>query len=194
MSMRKVFTYTMSAVLLGLSGLSIWLLTDEVNTQHMRRADIADIEFSEMLPEHASADFLDALATRALESPDNLLDLSERATLLSIEKEPRRTSNWNRLAYIDVARHGELTDTGLNALRQSFYLSPYGEVEDMQWRLQFTNAYWSQLPDDLQTQSLDQITALAASSRREHRWLGTFAESANAEISDRINQSLEGIT
>lgn len=183
--MRNVFTYTMSAALLGLSGLSIWLLTDEVKTQHMRRADIADVEFPETLPEYASADFLDALATRALESPDNLLDLSERATMLSIEKEPRRTSNWNRLAYLDAYQNGHLTDAGINALRQSVYLSPYGDFDDMRWRLEFTSAYWEQLPEDIQTQSLAQITALAVNGR-ERRWLSNFSATAHPDIASRI--------
>ena len=166
---------------------------DDFRTQTLRRANIETLELPVHAPVLASADYLDVLATRALETTPPLIELAEEATRLSIDKDRRRTSNWNRIAYLDVLKNGRITHVGINALRESFYRSPYGDTQDMRWRLQFANAYWHQLPRDLKTQSLAQITVLQQ-HWQDQRWLGHFSRTAVAEISDRIAQSRQGAT
>ena len=109
------------------------------------------------------------------------------ATLRSIDKNPRPVSNWNRLAYIDVVDNGKLTSEGLAALEESFMRSPYGSVEDMYWRLEFTNAFWPSLTIEVKTQSLAQVTALSTMGLREQRWLRKFYALAAPDIQRRIS-------
>lgn len=187
--MHGILNWSAILLLTASIALGIWLLNDELRTQHLRRAALEDITFPETAPNDASADRLDALATRALETTPMQFDLAKHASDLSISKDPRRTSNWNRLAFIDIATDGTLSEAGLKALEESFYRSPYGEDYDMKWRLEFTNAYWTQIPDDMKIQSLSQITALSQ-LRNGKRWLTEFKEKAHPEIAQRIDRTL----
>lgn len=179
-----------AALLLIIAGVSVWFMTDEIKTRFLRRAAIENINFPASIPASASADRLDALATRALETSPLQIRLAEKATKNSIQKDPRRTSNWNRLAYIDVAQNGKLTAKGILALRESFYLSPYGEVEDMMWRLELANSFWDELPEDLQTQSLSQITALSMTDWDSRQWLIRFVRKSHPDIRTRIERAI----
>jgi hypothetical protein len=164
-----------------------------METQRLRRSPISELGLSDdmAVPDFASSDRLDALATRALDSEEPLYNLSLEATKKSIGLNPRRISNWNRIAYLDAVEHGTLTSDGFDAFRTSFDLAPYGEVSDMKWRLEFANAYWEKLPDDLKKQSLFQITALNSNYGEERIWLEQFAKRSAVPISKKVN-SLQG--
>ncbi|MAP95536.1 MAG: hypothetical protein CMK07_11345 [Ponticaulis sp.] len=192
MAAQRFVSFALAAFLLAAACASVWYLIDEFQTQHLRRAGIAEIVFPETPPELASADRLDALATRALQTAPWQLDFAKSATQLSIAKNPRRISNWNRVVYIDVAENGQPTDAGINAIEESFFRSPFGEIEDMQWRLEFTNAYWASMPDDIKAQSLAQVTAIA-DDWRARRWLREFGKTSQPEITVRIERALAAI-
>ena len=113
------------------------------------------------------------------------------ATLRSLEGDPRKPTNWLRLAYIDASTQRPVSEDAQNALLKTYDLSPYGEVDEMQWRLQFGNEVWDELSDELKRLTLTQITALSFEGWNEQQWLKAFARTAHPDIKARIRQSVQ---
>ena len=129
---------------------------------------------------------LNAIAKKALEleSPD--MDVSEKANTAILEIKEDCLDCHNRVVFFDLTKNGELSDTGLNALRSSYELSPYGEVELMKWRLEVSSNFWEDLDEDLQKSSLTQITALSQFQKGQF-WLRSF-ETDVPNIKSRITR------
>lgn len=146
---------------------------------------IVQIAARDILP--ASAYLMDAYAARASAADVSDLGFAERASLAAIEREPRLVSAWNRLVYVDIARHGRLTDAGQNAFARSLYLSPYGSPEVIRWRVQVAASAWGELNALNRRQIRSQLQALAV---RDSRWLREFAAVAPAEFRGEIEAVL----
>ncbi|MAI91865.1 hypothetical protein [Ponticaulis sp.] len=184
----KISKYSGPGLLTLLFCVSVFFFIDKITTLSIRRAaPPTESEAVKPIPFLASADHLDALAAQYLDRTPPHLDLALDATHQSIAINPRIISNWNRLAYIDVARDGLISQDGIDALNQSFFLSPYGDPDVMQWRLEVINAYWYHLPQDIREAGLRQITALYNYSERTKGWLRRFRRDARPHITERIN-------
>ena len=187
-------------VLTPLTLLTIALVTtllfmiDELATQSTRNQNVSEFERPN-INEHSpftSSERLEAIAFKLLQKENPPLQDIQILTEISIKKNPRRFTNYNRLIYIDIAEHGTLTVDGLEALEESLFRSPYGDIASMKWRLEFANAYWEELPDPLQHASLAQITALAESWGQHINWLIQFGTTSRSEIFERIGRATTG--
>lgn len=154
---------------------------------HMPAERVLAMAREDTLP--PSAYLREALAERLIASDLAALDLAERLSLSALDREPRLVSAWNRLVFIDLAKDGQLGETGRRALAQSFYLRPYGDREAMRWRLEITAIAWHQMDETLRRQSLSQVLVLSI-RRADRRWLETLAERSPAEMRLRIETLL----
>jgi len=147
------------------------LLIDEMETQRLKSDPSIGVSAAQPILGFLSAERLDVLADAHLQTKPPQYELSKDASSRSVEKNDRRISNWTRLAFLETVSAGVLNDQAAEALRRSYALSPYGEVELMKWRLNFANAYWDQLPLDLRLMSLRQIEALYLFDLHQRAWL-----------------------
>ncbi|WP_439633928.1 O-antigen ligase family protein [Glycocaulis sp.] len=182
----------LSVLALGLAGALGWQgqLRLEANAAYRLGPEaIAQIAARDALA--PSAYWREAIASRAIEADIHDLDFAERATRGALEREPRLVTAWNRLVYIDMARHGRLTPDGQEALAQSFYLSPYGARDIMRWRLQITALAWAELDEGIRRQALSQALVLVG-RRADRRWLQNFGEDAPADMRAALEELLGG--
>lgn len=77
---------------------------------------------------------------------------------------------YNRIILYDLIRHTELTNTGMEALRRSYKLSPYGEDRLMKRRLKLSSTFWHMLDGDLKQSALNQISVLS-NNIKNREWL-----------------------
>ena len=134
-----------------------------------------------------SAYLRDAYAARAIEPDIADLEFAGRATRAAIEREPRLVAAWNRLVWLDLAEHGQLTDAGQAALAQSFYLAPYGERNMLRWRLQIAASAWDQLTE-LNRRGIR--LQLGAQAIRDRRWLHRFSSETSGGLRTEIETVL----
>lgn len=154
-------------------------------TEFERRAQTLDVN-------SLSRNQLDIVARRALETSPPNMDLSRRANdrLLALNKACLNCQI--RKVIIEDMETGTLSENALTALRESFKLSPYGTIDLMQTRIRITSRHWDILPQELQTQSLKQIAAIA-NMRDGSVWLEQFStevDSIQTEISQVLGRDL----
>ncbi len=179
-----------AAAALALAGWMAWQgqMRLEANTAYrLSLEQISELAQQESLP--PSAYLRDAYGARAIEADIYDLDFAERATRAALEREPRLVTAWNRLAFIDLARHGQLTDAGRHALAQSLHLSPYGDREVMRWRLEMAVLAWGELDESLRGPILSQVLVLSL-RRADRRWLQQLANRAPDDMRARIERLL----
>lgn len=102
----------------------------------------------------------EARAMRALGQVRDVTGLAEVAaeTRLMLDSSPALAGGWLRLAYLEVLEHGRLTPAALAALKRSYEVAPLGpDVSDPRLRLVF--GMWSQMPEDIRDQALDELKA-----------------------------------
>lgn len=173
---EPVSRFGFAVIALAAAGWMVWqgqMRLDANTAYRLSPEQVAELAQQDTLP--PSAYLRDAYGARAIEADIADLDFAERATLGALGREPRLVSAWNRLVFIDLARHGQLTETGQEAFAHSLHLSPYGNRDIMRWRLEITARAWAGLDDSVRRQSLSQ--ALVLSGRRaDRRWLSDLAE------------------
>ena len=111
---------------------------------------------------------LEAIGDRALRLGQPDLALARAAFLMSLDKEPRSGKVWAKLAYANYAIIPVMAGETETALRQSYYLLPYGDDEFRSWRLAFVAQSWNGLPEDLK--SVAEREARILSRREAERW------------------------
>lgn len=181
-----------AGVAFALAGWAAWqgqMRLDANTAYRLSPEQIAELAQQEALP--PSAYLRDAYGARAVEADVLDLDFAERATRGALDREPRLVSAWNRLVFIDLARHGQLTEAGRHALAQSLHLSPYGDRDIMRWRLEIAALGWAGLDETLRRQSLSQVLVLSGRGA-ERRWLRDLAERAPADMRAQIEALLAG--
>lgn len=104
----------------------------------------------------ASRGYLLAAAMPHLRAPERveMLDLAEESARRALVGRPHFHGPWSRLASIDVARDGELSPQGAQALRHAWRAAPRRE-RLAAWRFGFMAPLWPQLPDDLRAQMVE---------------------------------------
>lgn len=115
-----------------------------------------------------SAARLESIGDRALrlETPD--LALARAAFIASIEVEHRNGKIWAKLAYTNYAIIPVIAGETEDALRQSYYLTPYADRQFIQWRLDFMAAVWTGLPEDLRDAAVRESRIMPV--RYQSRW------------------------
>ena len=96
------------------------------------------------------------------------LAIAERETRRSLETSVATPIAWLRLAYIDHARSGGLTDRARVDLDRSYTLAPYGP-DDTPWRLGFVFDNWRVAGPELRRQAMDEIRVTRAHNRNALR-------------------------
>ena len=129
---------------------------------------------------------LEAIAQRALETSPPIIHLSEEANAHLRRRLNTCLTCENRTVFIELYNHNRLTTAASEALSKSFQLSPYGELELMQWRLEICNQFWNQLNEDQRKAALMQITAIAQ-EREADQWLRDF-ENPVRPIAERLDR------
>lgn len=92
----------------------------------------------------------DAAAYRLISRPAPTaaqLDRAEQLTRQALALSPYESTGWLRLASIDAARHGALTDVGARDFEKSYALMPI-DPSVAAWRIKFGLEHWSELTPD----------------------------------------------
>lgn len=76
-------------------------------------------------------------------------------TRASLSRSPANATSWLRLAYIDSELNDGLTADGLEALRRSYAVAPYGP-DNTQWRLAFALNHWEQITPELRRRAMEE--------------------------------------
>ncbi len=134
----------------------------------------------------ASVSELTVIADRAINLRPKNLSLAAEANSNIIRKRKNCVKCKYMSAYLDDSEHGFLTETGLDALSQSYNLSPYGKLGLMKGRLEISNRNWGRLDEEHRKAALRQITAIAQHPEGRN-WLKEF-EAAPAPINERISR------
>lgn len=98
---------------------------------------------------------------------EELLGQARAAGLRALAGRPHNHGPWSRLAALDLARDGALSQEGADALRHAARVAPYRE-RLAQWRFNFMAPLWEELPLDLRELLLDDAAFLW---RRPNEWL-----------------------
>lgn len=80
-------------------------------------------------------------------SPAHLAQ-ARRFTEKSLSLSPTSGAAWATKAYADSLASNRLGPAGLNALRRSYDVAPYGPGISV-WRIQFAFAHWTRMPPDI---------------------------------------------
>ena len=100
--------------------------------------------------------------------PQDRSGAEQRAAALVITRSrPADVEGWMRLAYADRLLHGRLTKEGGDALDLSYSLTPYAGPRAV-WRIVFVLDNWSQAPDRVKRDTLDEIGIVKGSEGE--RW------------------------
>jgi len=122
-----------------------------------------------------TSELRDLAAALALLTTPSDLDTVERLSASALAASPARAETFARLAYIDVLRNGALTQTGAQALQDSYLAAPYAEQSLRRWRLEFTLGLWSQIDPSLRSTALSEAN-VAARVWSERVWMVAMAE------------------
>ena len=111
---------------------------------------------------------LEAIGDRALRLQRPDLATARAAFVQSLSQEPRSGKVWAKLAYVNYAIIPVMAGETETALRQSYYLMPYGDDEFRPWRLAFMAQTWNSLPQDLR--DMAEREARIQPRREAERW------------------------
>ena len=98
-----------------------------------------------------SAIRLEAIGDRALRLDPLDPALARAAFFASLDRESRNGKVWAKAAYANYLIIPIIAGETENALRQSYYLTPYAERGFIEWRLGFMATIWPGLPEDLRS-------------------------------------------
>lgn len=126
----------------------------------------------------SNAELYDLAASRALLGGEPDLDRAEALTRDALRRSPARSSAWARLAYIDLARDGELSPDGVEALARSYEAEPFAAEALRRWRIEFVLSRWRDMPEALRTSAVEEAQGSARGARwyEETVWLYALAE------------------
>ncbi|WP_440958169.1 O-antigen ligase family protein [Oceanicaulis sp. LC35] len=116
-----------------------------------------------------SARYYEAIGDRALRLVEPDYGLAYWAFSRSLAEEPRDGEVWGKRAFAGYHAFGVMTEAGIEDLRRSYLLLPYGGQSYLQWRSRFVLEVWAELPDDVRAAAQRESRALPG--RAYQRWL-----------------------
>ena len=116
-----------------------------------------------------SARYYEAIGDRALRLVEPDYGLAYWAFSRSLAEEPRDGEVWGKRAFAGYHAFGVMTEAGIEDLRRSYLLLPYGGQSYLQWRSRFVLGVWAELPDDVRAAAQRESRALPG--RAYQRWL-----------------------
>jgi O-antigen ligase len=171
------------------AGLSLYAVEDRIKAQSVRAMDevrfVSRIERDTFELPSGSAWLTEAYADRAfrLDSPN--VQIAREALQRAIVKEPRSGALWMKLAYAEYLTGPGWTDSGIEAMRQSYLRLPYARVTLSErrmradnlrdWRLAFIAVDWARLPEDVRVAARREARLLPTRQRRD--WYEQIGES-----------------
>ncbi len=158
------------------AGLSVYAAEDRLKAQSVRTMDearfVQRIERDTFKLPSGSAWLMEAYADRAFRLDVPNAPIARAALQRAIAREPRSGTLWMKLAYAEYLASPGWTDSGIEAMRQSYLHLPYARITRSErqmradnlrdWRLAFVAVDWGRLPEDVR-----------AAARREARLLPT---------------------
>ena len=84
------------------------------------------------------------------------LALAQQETVWSLREAPANPTAWLRLSYIDSRRPEGLGPAGLDALKRSYDVAPFGP-DDTDWRLRFAFNHWTLLDPAARRLAIDEL-------------------------------------
>ncbi len=139
-----------SCLLLAALGLSIYATWDRLEARRASEMSAASLQSLSLDTSNleGSADRLVAVGDAALEQ--GLYALSREAFERAVEAEPRDGVVWAKLSYARLLHEPWGAEAIIEALRQSYYLSPYLDERFRGWRHRYALEIYPILPADLQ--------------------------------------------
>jgi hypothetical protein len=139
-----------------------------------------------------SAELADVAAGRALAGDPPDYDAAEAETWSALRRSPARSGSWSRLAYIDLARDGELGPEGLDALARSYEVEPFAAEGLRRWRMEFVLSRWRQMPESLRAAAITEARGSVQGQRwyEESVWLAQLADRLPREAGAAVRDVL----
>jgi len=161
------FAFGIAYALISLSNILVARnITDQATLSDMRTLNT--VEMTELSRHETLA------ISRKSSTFDTILIELAKASTEAILLGPRSCLDCElRLVYLSIVETGKLSEDALESLRYSYDLSPYGDVDVMKWRLTVSSKYWNDLPVDLQTSAMSQVTGLSL-KQENIVWLRSF--------------------
>lgn len=171
------------------AGLSLYAAEDRLKAQSVRTMDearfVSRIERDTFELASGSAWLMEAYADRAFRLDAPNAPIAREALQRAIAKEPRSGALWMKLAYAEYLTGPGWTDSGIEAMRQSYLRLPYARVTLSErrmradnlrdWRLAFVAVDWARLPEDMRVAARREARLLPTRQRRD--WFEQIGES-----------------
>lgn len=171
------------------AGLSLYAAEDRIKAQSVRDMDearfVSRIERDTFKLPSGSAWLMEAYADRAFRLDAPNAPIARTALQHAIAREPRSGGLWMKLAYAEYLAGSGWTDSGVEAMRQSYLRLPYARITASErrmradnlrdWRLAFVAVDWARVPEDVRAAARREARLLPARQRRD--WYEQIGES-----------------
>ena len=125
-------------------------------------------QYGRLEPSGGSAARFEAIGDRALRLSAPDYGLAFGAYSQALDREPRNGELWGKRAYAGYMAFSMMTEPGIEDLRRSYALLPYGEQAYLRWRSTFAMTVWADLPEDVRAAAQRESRALSRQDQR--RW------------------------